>query len=165
MSRRFRTPPFRALCARQMARREEIGFARERTYFVTMGAYDGQPAFGALHGDDLVLSPLGCIVQQIWRELPKHHPNIVCDAFSIRPDGVQFLIGIRRKVYTDGGVPAVCLLPTTSLSDVVQNFKARVALVANQRVWQRHYYEHTIRNPYELRVMRNFIELSPMIAR
>ena len=117
------------------------------------------------------------IVEDIWRAIPAHFPNVKIDAFVIMPNHVHGILcilepeGIANVVARhaspvrrgrEGGVPP------RSLGAIVGSFKSSVARQANELrgtpglpVWQTNYYEHVIRDEDELNRIRRYIEGNP----
>ncbi len=50
------------------------------------------------------LSIPGCVAWHFWREIPKHHKNVVLDAFIVMPNHLHCIVGITQKD-NDGLLP------------------------------------------------------------
>ena len=119
---------------------------------------------------------LGCLVQQVWDDLPNHYPGVECDVFGIMPNhvhGVIILVGAGPRACPQKGQPQG-VAPTMSLADVVHRFKT---LTTNRyiravkesgwtrlagRLWQRNYYEHIVRDEAELLRIREYVANNPL---
>jgi REP element-mobilizing transposase RayT len=119
-------------------------------YMVTICTQNRETILGRIVGKDVataqfVLSELGNIVQKTWDDLPNHTTGVELGPFVIMPDHVHGIILLHGRA---GLGPA-----PTALQEVVRQFKAFSARRINalrsttvQKLWQRGYYEHVIRN-------------------
>lgn len=115
-------------------------------------------------------------VEDAWREISVHFPQVRTDEFVIMPDhvhGILWILGsdvvaqhaaLLRPIVR--GHPAV--LPG-SLGAIVRSFKSAATKRINEirgtpgaPVWQRNYYERVIRNDVELNRTREYIHLNPL---
>ena len=104
-----------------------------------------------------------------WFDLPNHNPNIQLDAFVVMPNHIHGIIIINDDV------GAIHESPTTNeytkqrrlmtLPKIIGCFKMNSAKQINQLrqtpgipVWLRNYYEHVIRNEYELTQISEYIQ-------
>ena len=68
-------------------------------YFVTIDTWNREHLLGMVVAGEMRLNRLGCIVQQVWNDLPNHYPNVQLDAFCVMPDhihGIILLTDMRR---------------------------------------------------------------------
>jgi REP element-mobilizing transposase RayT len=70
-------------------------------------------------------------------------------AFVVMPDHVHWLIQM-----TDDG----------SLSEAIRLYKARVSILLQQRIWQRGYHDHALREGEDVRDMARYIVSNPLRA-
>lgn len=68
-------------------------------------------------------------------------------AFVTMPDHVHWLLQLEE----DGG-----------LSEVVRLYKAKVSLILRQRVWQRGFHDHAVRDDEDLRDIARYIIANPL---
>jgi REP element-mobilizing transposase RayT len=123
-------------------------------YFVTICLQEREP---------LLMSPeLHKILEDTWNTLPQRFPSVALDDFIIMPDHVHFIIWLTPH---EGSCP--------TLGDVVGAYKSltgRASLqhlrmerqVHTNQFWQRDYYEHVIRNEFELQEKREYIRNNPI---
>ena len=67
-------------------------------------------------------------------------------AFVVMPDHIHWLLQ---------------LVGEGNLSEAARAYKAKVSLLLQQRIWQRGFHDHVIRNPEDLDNTRNYIRLNP----
>jgi REP element-mobilizing transposase RayT len=144
---------------------------------VTIVTEGRREVFGEIVDDEMRLSARGRIADSCWRLIPQHFPLVELGAFIIMPNHVHGIL-----VFHDGAaiqsppvVGARHVVPPPrfgkpsagSLATVVQQYKAsvtrriRMRPGAAQRVWQRNYYEHVIRNDADWNRMDLYIESNP----
>ena len=119
------------------------------------------------------LSKIGQMAQKTWIELLKHYTGIEIDKFVIMPNHLHGIIILTD--YRRGGVPppnwkgeATSPLQKSTLGQVVAYFKYWTTRSINQtfntpgnRIWQRNYYEHVIRNEQDLNETSEYIISNP----
>ena len=126
-------------------------------YFVTIRAEQHEPVFD--------IPELRRILEEIWHTLPGRYPGITLDEFVIMPDHVHFIIWLDGTV---DNAPA--------LGQVVGAYKSKTTVVWYNHlkdkdmtwpghVWQRNYYERTIRDTPELEEKRQYIRNNPLRLR
>jgi len=147
---------------------------------VTIGTKDKQYLFGEIVDGEMRLNETGKIVNAVWEQLTTRFSNIELDQSVIMPNHVHGIIvivgaGFPRPVKNTisdrkpvlGAVTAP--LQPGSLGQIIAYFKYQSTKQINElyntpgnRVWQRNYYEHIIRNPNELFETRRYIQENPL---
>jgi putative transposase len=144
-------------------------YSQDGAYFVTAVTEGRAALFGQIDDGDMRLSQLGAIVEQCWRDLVKHYPDVALDEFVVMPNHVHGVIWLR-----DAGRTGLKPAPTHDigarhgLPEIVRAFKTFPARRINETrrapgtpVWQRNYYERVIRNERELNAIREYIRANP----
>ena len=75
-------------------------------YFVTICARQRRCVFGDVLADAIVLSRLGQIVHDTWREVPLRFPNVELDEFVVMPNHLHGLLLIKRHPVAGAQHPA-----------------------------------------------------------
>jgi REP element-mobilizing transposase RayT len=119
------------------------------------------------------LNENGMIVQNEWIRTSQLRRNVIIDEFIVMPNHIHGIIIIND-------VGAHCNVPLrqiesfgkstkNSIPTIVKLFKSATTKQINerqnayeQRVWQRNYYEHIIRNDKELNSIREYIMQNPL---
>ncbi|QXE90699.1 transposase [Geomonas subterranea] len=163
---------------RRSVRLEGFDYSQNGAYFVTVCAHERQTLFGRLVAGDagvtVELSEAGAAAQSCWLEIPRHFPLVTLDAFIVMPDhlhGILFLSGHEQSSGRVRGANDYSPLQgngtSLTVGSVVRGFKIGVTkwFKENQpcadKVWQRSYYEHVIRNDNELDLARQYILENP----
>ena len=119
----------------------------------------------------MILSQFGNIVDQSWLEIPDHFDGVKLDEYIVMPDHFHGLIIITGKKNHENNrrceVTSHLRFPT--LGQIVAYFKYKSTKLINVcgnsigvKIWQRNYYEHIIRNYYDLRNIRLYIRNNPI---
>jgi putative transposase len=160
-------------------------------YFVTICVLNRECLLGIIKEGRLILSPYGEIVDHWWQNIPTHFDNAEIDASVIMPNHFHGIIVIppgrgavsapniptptnhavsapkpNIPAVEGGETPPLRELPT--LGKIVAYFKYKTTKAINQlrntpgqKVWQRNYYEHIIRNEISLARLRHYIQNNP----
>ena len=125
---------------------------RERECLLRSGA-QGSSAAGRSGGLDPLppLSRAGLTAERYLLDIPNHYPNVTVDKYVIMPNHIHAVIMIEPT-----GVQR-----SAGLSSIIKGWKEAVTKALGERIWQRSYYDHVIRNEADyLRICR-YIEENP----
>ena len=122
----------------------------------------------------MILNKFGIIIKNVWESLHDHHP-VELDAFQIMPNHIHFILrivsGASRHIVSGASRRAPTIItPTYTLGFIVGMFKTGCTVQINrlrntpgQKIFQRNYYEHIIRNEHRLHKIRQYIKNNPII--
>jgi REP element-mobilizing transposase RayT len=163
---------------RRSIRLQGFDYSQAGAYFVTICTQERACLFGDVLDGDMRLNDAGEVVEQCWLAIPIHFPAVVLDAFVVMPNHVHgIVIIIDRAVGAKNFSPLVPgknaevrtpnRSPSKTLGSIVRGFKIGVTKWfresrSTEKVWQRNYYEHIIRNEEALSLIRQYIENNPM---
>jgi len=161
-------------------------YARAGAYFVTLCAQERACLFGDVVDGEMRLHDAGRMVQTVWDELSVHYLGVDIDAFAVMPNhihGIIVLDGVDRvgagpracprSACPDEGQPRGVAPTSLSLSDVMHRFKTMTTKryadgvkesawpTFHDRLWQRNYYEHIVRDEASLNRIRQYIAENP----
>ncbi len=169
---------------RRSIRLPEYDYGQTGAYFVTIVAWHRECLFGNVVDGEMKLSKFGLVARGQWEKLPNRFPNIELGAFMIMPNHVHAIIVIMagrgtaenrndrdgestRRAPTQEGFqkPVKGSIPT-----IVRSYKSavsyRINLIRGTQdipVWQRNFYEHTIRNEKDLHNKTDYINANPLL--
>lgn len=176
---------------RKSIRLQGYDYSQSGLYFITICTHDRLPLFGKIVDGEIQLNKLGIVAGEEWRKTEHMRAHIVLHEFVIMPNhvhGIIQLVGADciRPDYTRpddiqfgcvqlGRVQRAPTVPPTSMiqraptvGDVVRGFKSSVTKRLNaitgtsgQRIWQRNYYEHIIRNEDVYLKIADYIQTNP----
>ena len=170
---------------RQSIRLRGYDYTQAGAYFVTIVAHERACLFGEIVDDVMHVNDAGRMVDAAWTALPQRFPAIELDACIIMPNhlhGIIVVVGATLVVAHDAMVAPVAVgvpdragtSPAPTLGDIVGAFKSITTHAYiqgvhhqgwppfNQRVWQRNYYDHIIRNERDLNRIREYISHNPL---
>ena len=151
---------------RRSIRLQGYDYSRPGVYFVTIVTQGRLCLFGEVVDGQMVLNDAGRIVVDAWEWLGVRHGYVDLDAYVVMPNHLHGII-----VITDRGWGCSEMAPSArrkSLGRLVGAFKTvstnRVNAARGRpgdRLWQRNYYEHVVRNDAALERIRDYITGNP----
>ena len=144
--------------SRKHNRLEYYDYSQNGAYFVTICTKDRKPVLSAIVGDGFpVPKPIGEMSEEYIRRISEHYPNVTVDRYVIMPDHIHILLRI------DGTGN-----PSPTMGNVVGWYKYQVTKQANlllntpgEKLFQRSYYDHVIRNQRDYDEIWKYIENNP----
>jgi REP element-mobilizing transposase RayT len=171
---------------RKQIRLKKYDYSQSGYYYVTICTQNRECLFGNItnhpvgvgrdrpqtFGRDrpiMVLNQYGKIIKNVWESLPHHHP-VILDEFQIMPNHIHFILRIvlgasRTNNVLGASRRAPTIQTMRTLGFIVGIFKTECTAQINrlrntpgQKLFQRNYYEHIIRNEIELNRIRKYIK-------
>lgn len=169
-------------CHRRTLRLKGYDYSQAGAYFVTICVQDRVCLFGDVVDGNVRLNDAGRMVERWWLELNRKFAYVQSDAFVVMPNHIHGIIVIQSNVGADlcvcpGGEPGAQhpgAHTGAPLPEIVQWFKTMTtnAYIRHvradgwrpfrQRLWQRNYFEHIIRNDVTLAHIRQYIADNPL---
>ncbi len=156
---------------RKQLRLEHYDYTQNNAYFITICTYHRQNLFCAANKSDvgahLCVRPCEAnMLLEYWLDqLSNKFPTVVIDEYSIMPDHLHFILFNIAHDETDSHYPLpeiVKWFKTQTTNDYISNVKKGTLSPFDQRIWQRGYYEHIIRNDRDLFETRQYIRDNPL---
>ena len=118
-------------------------------FFVTICTRDRLHYLGSVVGGDAHIAPHVALskIRSVAEMYLKRIPGI--DTYVVMPNHVHFVVSIAAE-----GGPMWASAPTQALGSLVRSFKTLSTKAVGQKLWQRGYYDHVIRN--EADYLRNW---------
>jgi REP element-mobilizing transposase RayT len=125
---------------------------------------NGQPQGVAPTG--MILNDAGRMIDDIWHQIPNYYPGNDVDEFVVMPNHIHGIIIVGAGLPENG--------TGLSLPDIVHRFKTMTTKKYtdgvnqsgwrpyDQKLWQRNYYEHIIRDDDEMNRVREYIWNNPL---
>jgi len=161
--------------SRRSIRLPGYDYRQTGVYFVTLCTYQKAKLFGAVDDGEMILSALGTVVIDEWQHIAKVRSNVKLDLFVVMPNHFHGLVIINARQNNDV-CPSVSASPikssrtlqADSLGAIIGQFKVAVTrrakssqIYSDQRIWQRNYHEHIVRNEESLNDIRRYIIENP----
>ena len=165
--------------SRRSIRLGSYDYSYPGAYFVTVCAARRGLLFGWISDSRVLENANARIVRDCWLDLPNHYPHVSLDTFVVMPDHIHAII-VLLDTHRVGDVRAG-LKPAPTDGDAVEDAGVRHGLPEIVRalktysaprinatrgtpgasVWQRGYYERSVRNERELDLTRKYITSNP----
>ncbi|MDD5094035.1 MAG: transposase [Dehalococcoidia bacterium] len=172
---------------RRSIRLKDYDYSQAGAYFVTICIQNRECLLGDVLDGEMHLSQAGEMVIRVWDDLTVRYPAVALDEFVVMPNhvhgivivgalfvGAQQMAGIKPAISADDVTVRAGTRPAPTLSEIIGTFKSittkeyTVGVAQNgwapfhQRLWQRNYYEHIIRNEDDLNQIREYIQTNPL---
>ena len=161
---------------RKPNRLSEYDYSQNGAYFVTICTQDRKKILSHIVGDGFpVPQPHGMIAEEFIRQIPVKYPSVAVDKYVIMPDHIHLIL--RFDMGNGTGNPSSTMIPecgngtgnpSPTLGTVIGWYKYQVTkqinLLANtegEKVFQRSYYDHVIRNQQDYDEIWQYIENNP----
>ena len=130
-------------------------------YFITMCTQDRKCTLSNIINNDnnnflkLELLPYGIITEKYLKSSNAAYNNLKIYDYIIMPNHVHFICEIKIKKEIDS-LPANQIIPS-----VVGTLKKLINKECEEKIWQRNYYEHIIRDEKEYLEILQYIQDNP----
>lgn len=153
-------PYNKAIHNRQSIRLKGFDYSQEGSYFITICTHVRQSLFGEIINEEMQINWIGKIVKNQWLQIPGRFNELQLDSFVVMPNHFHGIIKIEES------------LPGQTIGNIIGAFKS---LAANEylkfcksnnlpieKLWQRNYYEHIIRDEEDYSRIVDYIENNPL---
>ncbi|HEX6982374.1 MAG TPA: transposase [Balneolaceae bacterium] len=170
---------------RRSIRLQGYDYSSPGQYFVTICTQNRECLLGKIKGCAVSLNEMGSIAEKFWQKIPKRYENVELDSHIVMPNHFHGIVKIN-----DGHVGVIHESPLRGrkyddlretdpeqyrkkrrnmlLPKIIGWYKMNVSKRINQiqgtpgeKVWQRNYYEHIIRDDQSLERIRYYIINNP----
>lgn len=160
---------------RRSTRLQGYDYTQNGAYLVTICTSERSCLFGQVtDAGEMLLSTLGCVVEENWHKSAEIRKEIILDAFIVMPNhihGIIMVIG-EPPVGAQGRAPlpksTALSRPPRSLGSFIAGFKSaittqinRIRVTPHAPVWQRGFHDKIIWNEQILNSFRIYIENNP----
>lgn len=155
---------------RKEIRIPEFYYSQTGANFITIVTQDRKTIFGQVEDGEMVLNNVGKLAEEVWLALPKHFPNVELGEWVIMPNHIHGIISIKVEATHASPLPRISQGPTPgSIGAIIGSYKSAVTKRFHQipkntknKLWQRNYYEHIIRNERDYQALYEYILANPM---
>jgi REP element-mobilizing transposase RayT len=175
---------------RQSIRLKNYDYSQEGSYFITLVTQDRIHLFGKIEDGKMILNTVGKILEEEWRNTIELRPNISLGEFIIMPDHMHMIITITaqmEKKEDKEWIHSNPKSPSHTIGAIIRGFKGASTKKINQflnrrgesqfapidsqfaptefyknKIFQRNYYEHIIRNQNDFNRIEQYIIDNPM---
>ena len=146
---------------RKRIRIPQYDYSASGAYFITIcTAYRAEILWDTVGADiirpqNVPLSNVGAIVEKGILQIADHYDALSVDKYCIMPDHVHLILSIQTD--EDGR-----MISAPTISTVVGSLKRWVSKQLGRSIWQKSFYEHTIRNQQDYDEIWHYIENNPL---
>lgn len=157
---------------RRSIRLQKFDYSQTAYYFVTICVRQRRFLLGRIEAGIPHLSDTGNQVEHWLHETPRKFAHVALDSFVIMPNHLHVVFELQRST-SETAAASKETIARTPLPQIVQWFKtmttnARLRWIRENDpsspdglLWQRNYYEHVVRDEYDLLRIREYIRLNP----
>ncbi|MBO5359621.1 MAG: transposase [Clostridia bacterium] len=155
------------LLQRKKLRLENYDYSQCNAYFVTLCTHNRQQLFGTIEplpvGATLRGRPNNPdkMIEKWINELENKFYEVRIDCFCIMPDHLHLIIVIQNR-NGSGLEKIISWLKTMTTNEYIRGVKSGLFLPFENKVWQRSYYDHIIRDEQDLNEKRDYILTNPI---
>ena len=139
----------------------DYDYSLNGAYFVTICTQDRKKILSQIVGDGFpVPKPYGTAAEEMIHQIPKKYPAVSVDRYVIMPDHIHMLLRIDRDFGTGN--------PSPTLGTIIGWYKYQATKHINaqsgaqgEKIFQRSYYDHVIRNQRDYDEIWQYIENNP----
>lgn len=159
---------------RESIRLKGYDYSQPGYYFITICLADRHHLFGRIRNKKMLLNKYGDIATKEWLCTENLRDNVRLDEFVIMPNHVHGIIELTGGRGVLQYAPAMIRTinkfksPSNNLGAIVRGYKSTVTKQINElnnqpgdKIWQRNYYDHIIRNRHDLNRIRTYIRDNP----
>lgn len=153
-------PYNKAIHNRQSIRLKGFDYSQDGRYFITICTHNHQALFGEIILGEMKTNQIGSIVKEHWFQLPNRFNSIQMDAFVVMPNHIHGIISIMES------------LPDQTIGKIIGAYKSlaanefmklcKIKNLSLDKLWQRNYYEHIIRDEEDFSRIVEYIENNPL---
>lgn len=146
---------------RKRIRIENYDYSIPGMYYITICTVNREKIFWDRESAESVspqavpLSIAGKIAQEAVRQISEHYINVFVDKYCIMPDHIHLIVSISADA--NGR-----MVSAPTVSTVVGSMKRWVSRQIGRAVWQKSFYEHSIRNKQDYIEIWNYIDNNPL---
>lgn len=172
---------------RRSIRLKGYDYAQAGLYFITICCQDRICRFGRVENGKMILNEYGIIARDEWLKTPEIRQNIALGAYVIMPNHIHGIIHLsgRGELHSPnmtntpntseshspemhrGEFNSPLRSPSQTVGAIVRGYKSSVTkqlgtLGFTEKLWQRNYYEHIIRNEQSYQTISDYIINNPV---
>ncbi len=138
-------------------RMKGFDYSQRAYYLITLGVEDKLPILGEVKNSKMILSPLGQLVDDTWKNIPAHYQNTKLHRHQVMPDHFHGIIEITKADPENA-----------SVSRIINQFKGSVSKQAKATgistpkiLWQRSFWCKVFWMFHDLVKIEKYIEDNP----
>jgi len=149
---------------RKTNRLKNYDYTQPNYYYLTICSQHHLTLFGTITEDKMKLNPAGKMLKKWIEKLPQKFSEIDCEEYIIMPNHLHIIIQIKttKKDYKPSIRKITQWYKTMTTNEYIRNIKNQEWKPFKEKLWQRNYYEHIIRNEQSLQNIKKYIQENPI---
>ena len=148
--------------SRRSIRLKNYNYAQADLYFITICTQNRRCLFGAISRDVMQLSDAGRMIEQQWNALSMRFKKIRLDHYVVMPNHFHGIIEILANAQTENTIgEMVGAFKSLTTKYYINQVRQKNWLPFNNKLWQRNYYEHVIRDEKSHLQIIEYIQTNP----
>ncbi len=160
---------------RRSLRLKDYDYSQNGAYFITICTQDRQYLLGEIINGEIILTDFGSLVEQKIKEMSQHY-DVEIDTYCVMPNHIHMIMLIV------GAGPCACPINKSNCSILIGSTRGfsigstrgstptvgeyvkrlKTITTKRNRIWQRNYYEHIIRDEDDLNRIREYVVNNPV---
>lgn len=155
---------YRDLPDRHTVRLPGFDYSSANWYYVTICVHERERFFGKIFDGRMISSPAGRMIELEWLKLRIRYLNIRLDKFVVMPNHFHGIIQLIRA----GTRPAPTLgtiignYKSITTHEYIDGIRKYTWPSFKNKLWQRNYYEHVIRDEQDFDHVKKYIIENPI---
>lgn len=166
---------------RRSIRLKDWDYSQAGGYDITICVQNKTCLFGKVENTQMQMNKAGLMINKWWLRLAENNSNVILDEYMVMPNHFHGIILLTESVGADQSVrpmkqnsqsaspdKAVSItsliqwFKTMTTNEYIRGVKVEKWPSFYQRLWQRNYYEHIVRDEDDLNRIREYIINNPL---
>ena len=145
---------------RKSIRLKHYDYSSPGLYFITICCYKRQCLFGDIINNQMILNNAGKMISDWYLRIQERFETVECLEYVVMPNHIHFILFIQpnNRVTLFSMIQWFKTITTTTY---IHNVKKSYWKAFKEKLWQRGYYEHIIRNEKSYGRLSEYIDLNP----
>jgi putative transposase len=148
---------------RRSIRLKGFDYSRSAVYFVTICVQNRECLLGTISQHKMLLNDSGQMVAAEWLALTSRFPSVILDEFVVMPNhfhGIVYISSDSADRPTLGKI--IGAFKSIVTDHYITGVKTQGWIPFDQRLWQRNYYEHIVKNESALHSIQQYVRDNPL---
>ncbi|MBS9783239.1 MAG: transposase [Pasteurella sp.] len=148
---------------RKSIRLKHYDYHQNGLYFITICINEKKCLLGKIIDNNVILNDAGNMVKKWYQNIETKYEDISCLDFIIMPNHIHFILHIdsQNDRAKDSIISIIQWFKIMTTNEYIKNVKKNNWQPFNQKLWQRSFYEHIIRNEESYQQIATYIEQNP----
>ena len=149
---------------RQSFRMEGYDYSKPGLYFITISSQKHVCYFGEIENNKMVLNDTGKMVEHWYYEIENKFKDVKCWQMVVMPNHFHCILQNTGMIGKDGSSSLSEVMKwfkTMTTNEYIRGVKEKGWQSFDEKLWQRNYWDHIIRNQKTYDNICDYIHLNP----